>query len=319
MVVSPHFLRDSTSVSGDRLSEVLDLVEVASVLTGGVAASGGWRSRGLISDPVKFFAMVAGRAQLSTDGIDEPIDLRPGDVAILIGRSFVAFEAGEAPHNEVQPESDFSSERFVAANRATDDVLIGGCINLNEAGKALLLDALPPVTHVRASAADSDRLRAALLLAFDEATGNRIGSTFAIRQYSQLVLLELLRAYVNQTDLAPGLLRLLTDERLRTTLDLMHAEPGRAWGLGELARTAAMSRTSFAERFRTVAGIPPLTYLNQWRMLLAQRALRDGAVRVAELATELGYSSESAFSAAFKRVVGESPRSYRLRARQLPG
>jgi AraC-like DNA-binding protein len=295
---------------------VFDLVEVSSVLTGGIAARGGWRSRGPLSDPVKFFAMVAGRAQLATDGIDEPVELQPGDVAILIGRSWVAFEAGEAPRHEVQPESDFSAERFATADRATDDVLIGGCINLNEAGKALLLGALPPVAHLRASAADSDRLRAALLLVFDEATGDRIGSVFAIRQYSQLVLLEVLRAYVDQVALPSGLPRLLTDERLRPTLELMHADPGRGWGLEELARAAAMSRTSFAERFRTVAGVPPLTYLNHWRMLLAQRALRDGAVRVAELAAELGYGSESAFSTAFKRVVGESPRSYRLRARQ---
>jgi len=301
---------------GDRLSEVFDLVEVSSVLTGGIAARGGWWSRGPLSDPVKFFAMVAGRARLTTDGIEEPVELQPGDVAILIGRSWVAFEAGEAPRREIQPESDFSAERFATADRATDDVLIGGCINLNEAGKALLLRALPPVAHVRASAADSDRLRAALLLVFDEATGDRIGSAFAIRQYSQLVLLEVLRAYVDQAALPPGLLRLLTDERLRPALGLMHSDPSRGWGLEELARAAAMSRTSFAERFRTVAGVPPLTYLNRWRVLPAQRALRDGAVRVAELAAELGYGSESAFSTAFKRVVGESPRSYRLRARQ---
>ena len=126
----------------------------------------------------------------------------------------------------------------------------------------------------------------------------------------------MLRAYVDQADLPPGWLRVLADERLRPALSRMHAEPGRPWGLQELARTAAMSRTSFAERFRTVAGIPPLAYLNRWRMLLAQRALRDGDVRVGSLAFDLGYASESAFSTAFKREVGESPLRYRQRLRQ---
>jgi AraC-like DNA-binding protein len=102
---------------------------------------------------------------------------------------------------------------------------------------------------------------------------------------------------------------------LRPALGLMHAEPGRRWGLEELARAAAMSRTSFAERFRTVTGLPPLTCLNRWRMLLAQRALRDGDVRVRSPALELGYASESAFSTAFKREVGESPLRYRYRIR----
>jgi AraC-like DNA-binding protein len=301
---------------GDHLSEVFDLVEVRSVLTGGIAARGGWWSRGPLSDPVKFFAMVAGRAWLTTDGIEEPVALEPGDVAILIGRSWVAFEAGDEPRREVQPESDFSSDRFTTVVRATDDVLLGGCVNLNEAGRALLLGAVPPVAHVRASGDDADRLRAALLRLFDEATDDRLGSAFAIRQYGQLLLLEVLRAYIGQADLPPGLLRLLTDQRLRPALGLMHAEPSRGWSLEELAHAAAMSRTSFAERFREVAGVPPLTYLNRWRMLLAQRALRDGDARVGDLASELGYGSDSAFSTAFKRVVGESPLRYRLRVRE---
>ena len=72
-----------------------------------------------------------------------------------------------------------------------------------------------------------------------------------------------------------------------------------------------MSRTTFAERFRTVAGMPPLTYLKQWRMLLARRALRDRDLPNTALATELGYAFDSAFSTAFKRVVGESPLRYR--------
>ena len=125
----------------------------------------------------------------------------------------------------------------------------------------------------------------------------------------------MLRSYLGQASLPPGWLRVLTDERLRPAVSLMHAEPGRPWRLDELARAAAMSRTSFAERFRDVAGVPPLTYLNGWRMLLAQRALRDGDVRVGSLAASLGYASESAFSTAFKRTLGESPLRYRDRVR----
>lgn len=76
-----------------------------------------------------------------------------------------------------------------------------------------------------------------------------------------------------------------------------------------------MSRTSFAERFRTVAGTTPLAYLARWRMALAQHALRSTDVRVGVLAAELGYASESAFSTAFKREIGEAPLHYRQRLR----
>jgi AraC-like DNA-binding protein len=300
------------------LSGVFDLVAVRGVLTGGVAARGNWWSRGAIDDPVKFFAMVNGRARLSTDGVDGAIDLGPGDVAILSGRSWVAFEAGRAPRREVHPEEDFSSARFTGSDRAADDIVLGGCVDLNEAGRTLLLGSLPPLAHVRASDASgggSDRLYSCLIRLFDEATSGGLGAAFAVRQYGQLLLLEVLRTYVGQAELRPGLLRLLSDERLRPALDRMHADPGRPWGLGELAQSAAMSRTSFAERFREVAGLPPLTYLVRWRMALAQRALCDGDVRVGALAADLGYGSESAFSTAFKRVVGESPLRYRQRVR----
>jgi AraC-like DNA-binding protein len=85
--------------------------------------------------------------------------------------------------------------------------------------------------------------------------------------------------------------------------------------LGELAKAAAMSRTSFAFHFRSIAGVTPLAYLMEWRMRLAERALREGNVAVAVLARSLGYTSESAFSTAFKRVTGAAPKRYRIAAR----
>jgi AraC-like DNA-binding protein len=299
---------------GDQLSEVFDLIEIHGLVSGGFATRGPWVARAPIEDPLKLIAMVYGRARLTTDGMDGPIELEPGDVAILNNRSWIEQEGGtgDGPRQEIRPEENFSL--LADADPGSDDVVIGIAVDLNPAGQALLLQALPAVGHVRTSTAATN-LRGNLERLFDEVTGNRIGSAFAIRQYGQLLLLEVLRAYVGQAELPPGWLRLLADERLRPALRLMHTEPGKPWGLLELARAAAMSRTSFAERFRSVAGQPPLTYLHRWRMLLAQRALRDGEVGIGSLASELGYASESAFSTAFKREVGESPLRYRYRVR----
>ncbi|NEA38726.1 AraC family transcriptional regulator [Streptomyces sp. SID11385] len=302
-------------MAGDALSEVFHLVEIRGLVSGGFAARGPWVARAPLGDPLKLVAMVYGRARLITDGMDGPIGMEPGDVAILNDRSWLRQEGGtgDGPRQEIRPEENFT--RLAGADRGTDDVVIGMAVDLNAAGRALLLRALPPVGHVRASAATATSLRAGLDRLFDEVAADRIGSEFAVRQYGQLVLLEVLRAYIGQTELPPGWLRLLTDERLRPALDLMHASPGKPWSLPELARAAAMSRTSFAERFRTVSGQPPLTYLNRWRILLAQRALRDQDVRIGSLGSGLGYASESAFSSAFKREVGESPLRYRNRVR----
>ena len=288
------------------------------MLSGGLAARGSWTSRATVDDPLKYFAVVCGRVRLTTDGIDDPIELESGDVAILNDRSWLELEScnGVEPRQEVQPEQGLSSIRLMNADPEVDDVVVGGCVDVNAAGRMLLPQALPPVAHVRASVATAGNLRSVLDSLLDEVTGDRMGSAFAVRQLGQLLLLEVLRAFIDQAVPSPGWLQALTDERLSPALRVMHAEPGRSWGLDELAHTASMSRTSFAERFRAVAGAPPLTYLHRWRMLLAQRALHDRDVRVGSLAVELGYGSESAFSTAFKREVGESPLRYRRRVRQ---
>ncbi|MQM27642.1 AraC family transcriptional regulator [Glycomyces albidus] len=305
----------------DHLSQVFDLVEVRGVVSGGFAARGPWGSGGDIGERMKFIAMVSGRAVLRTDGIDVPIVLETGDVAILNGRSWLRLEGGEGdgPRREVEPDFGFGINRQDAVELGTDDLVIGGRVDLNDGGRELLARALPPLAHVRASAAAAPTVRVLLAHLFEEGAADRMGSAFALRQYGQLLLLEVIRSYVDQAELPPGWLRVLTDERLRPALRLMHAEPGTSWGLEALARAAAMSRTSFAERFRALAGVPPLTYLHRWRILLAQRALRDGDVRVGALAFELGYGSESAFSTAFKRETGESPLQYRRRLRDEGG
>jgi AraC-like DNA-binding protein len=301
----------------DQLSDVFELVEVRGLVSGGFVVQGPWVSRATLRETFKFIAMVGGRARLTTDGVDTPIELGPGDVAILNNRSRLELSggSGDGPVREVVPVET----NILDADWDIDDIVIGGRIDLNEAGRTLLGEALPPVAHVRASPTSGANLRGSLHRLFQEVSGNRMGSAFAIRQHAQLVLLEVLRTYVEQSDLPPGWLRVLTDERLRPALTLMHSQPDTLWSLNELAHAAAMSRTAFAERFRAVAGMPPRAYLNRWRMMLAQRALRDADVSVGSLATELGYASESAFSTAFKREVGESPLRYRssIRAQAL--
>ena len=243
--------------------------------------------------------------------------MEAGDVAILNNRQWEALEGGsrEGPRVEFVVHESDPFVQIDGADWADADVIIGGNVDVNAAGDSLFTSALPAIGHVRASA-EASSLHEILNRLVDEVTGNRVGAAFAIRQQGQLMVLEVLRAYIAQsTELAPGWLRVLTDERLRPALERTHAEPGKPWRLDELARASAMSRTSFAERFRTVAGVPPLTYLNSWRMLLAQRALRDGDTRVGALAFELGYTSESAFSNAFKREVGMSPMRYRASVR----
>jgi AraC-like DNA-binding protein len=91
-------------------------------------------------------------------------------------------------------------------------------------------------------------------------------------------------------------------------LEPVFKQPGRDWRLPELAKAVCMSRATFAVHFKAAAGVGPMGYLTEWRMRLAEHALRQNGASIAKLAESLGYASESAFSHAFKRVTGRAPK-----------
>ena len=75
-----------------------------------------------------------------------------------------------------------------------------------------------------------------------------------------------------------------------------------------------MSRSVFADRFSRTVGVAPMEYLTRWRMSVARDALRQGRLRLAEVARRSGYRSVSAFSTAFTRSVGCPPSTFAARA-----
>ena len=303
----------------DRLSEVLDFIEVRSIISGSVAVHGCWESQARIDDDLKFFAVVQGSMKLATDGLGEPLLVEAGDVVVLNGRTWLRLSGGSGAGLPVSidPPASGSLVRVGDGAPGSEDIIMGGRVAVNAAGRDLLQQALPPVAHIRSGTKAAPQLHVLIKRLFEEVSGQRIGSGFAVRQYAQLLLLDVLRVYTDHADLPQGWLKLVADERLRPALSLIHAQPLQPWSLAELARASAMSRTAFTERFREVAGTTPRAYLNSWRMLVAQRELRTGDARIRSLALELGYSSESSFSSAFKASVGESPLRYRDRMRAL--
>ncbi|WP_445144092.1 AraC family transcriptional regulator [Dyella sp. Tek66A03] len=313
-------MRNRSGMKGDPLSDVLKLANVQSVMSGGFAATGDWAIRFPPPDKIKFFAVARGACWLRFEGNDELIRLETGDVFLLAAaRGFVLASDLAVPPLDAKVLFEHRAEAIVAvgnAGEADSDVLqIGGHVRLHPTHGALLADVLPPFIHVHGSAPEARALRWILDQLVLEREGLP-GSAFATAQLAHLLFVQALRAYLAAGgQLRASWLRAATDPRIAPALRLMHGEPGRTWRLEELARAAAMSRTSFASYFRTVAGEAPLTYLARWRMRLAEQVLRRGDAPVAALAQDLGYASESAFSHAFKRIVGLSPKRYVMHIR----
>ncbi|MDN6859183.1 AraC family transcriptional regulator [Pseudomonas sp. CAN2814] len=298
----------------DPLSDFLRVADAQLTVAGGFSAGGEWSLRFPPPAHLKFFALVKGACWLQIDGEAEPVRINEGDVFILCSRqSFVlASDLALTPLDAMQVFSGEANERTATLGSGEDCIQLGGHVRLDPTSEELAFRLLPPVMQVHAGSQQAGRLKWLLDQIVEERTQWRPGVGLVSAQLTQLLFVQTMRAYLEDADSLPcGWLRAASDKRLAPVLGLMHNEPGRAWQLGELAKVAGMSRTSFAVHFKSITGMPPLGYLSQWRMVLAQQALRRRDVTMAELAAELGFASESAFSNAFKRITGSAPRHYR--------
>jgi AraC-like DNA-binding protein len=174
-----------------------------------------------------------------------------------------------------------------------------------------LLEALPVVVRAPVSPA-SWQWMAGLLDAAVEATGHGgAGREAMLAKLAELMFVEALRAHLESLPPdARGWVAGLRDPQVGRALQVIHGHPCEVWNLDALARAVSMSRSSFAERFAAYVGMPPMQYLTRWRLQLASRLLEDGHT-VTRAAAAVGYQSESAFTRAFKRHVGQAPGTWR--------
>lgn len=149
-----------------------------------------------------------------------------------------------------------------------------------------------------------------------EAVASGSGSDVVMARLSDALVTRALRHQVESTD-QDGWLRALGDPPLAVALAALHADLAAPWTLKSLAGAAGLSRATFAARFSTSIGQPPMQYLYRCRMRRAMTLLDAGDATAALVASRVGYGSEAAFSAAFVRYAGVPPGEYRRRARAV--
>lgn len=150
-----------------------------------------------------------------------------------------------------------------------------------------------------------------------EAEHERMGKTAVINHWASIMMIECLRVYIESLpEATENWLKAMKDPFLTKALVAMHEMPNENWTINKLAEVAGMSRSSFAQRFKEVVGIPPLTYLMDYRLRLAARYLRLQQNSISRISGLVGYASDSTFSQAFKRVYGISPKAYRQQYQQ---
>lgn len=299
----------------DPLEDVLALVGATSHMSAAFAAGGRWAVRFDPPAGAKFNSVRRGGCLLWVDGMPDPVNLVEGDCFLLT--SPLAFTLASDPGIPPEPAGPLFAEAAGGVARAGvgDDVfLIGGAFSFTERGRALLLDALPPVIHVPAATPEAATVRWAMGEIDDELRAAPPGGTLVAEHLALVMLVRILRLHLARAAGA-GWPAALADPVLAPALRAMHARPAHPWTVAELARVAAVSRSTLAARFKEVVGRGPLEYLTGWRIELAADRIRRGDDTLSGIARAVGYGSDSALSVAFKRTTGLSPSAYQRAAR----
>ena len=288
----------------DPLAEVVTLLQPAATLSKVVGGAGEWRLRRTDAGQPFYCVVLEGACRLAVAG-HEPIMLTHGDFVLIPAAHDYTFSSVEAPApgHYTEPAMSGGGEVRLGAPEAPRDALflVGQCV-FGSPDAALLVSLLPQLVHVRGEA----RLATLVELVGEETRGTRPARDLVLARLLEVLLIEALRSTTG-TAASPGLLRGLADPRLAAAIRRMHEDPGYAWTVAELAGEAALSRSTFFDRFRRAVGAAPMDYLLTWRMALAQNLLRRRQGGIAEVAKRVGYGSASAFSVAFARHVGVPP------------
>ena len=141
-----------------------------------------------------------------------------------------------------------------------------------------------------------------------EVSAARVGFAGILARLADVVAAMVVRGWVEcACGNASGLVAALRDPRLAGALLALHQQPGRDWTVAQLAEQCNTSRSAFADRFQVTIGMTPLRYVTELRMRLASQWLTLERLPIEEVAQRLGYTSQAAFSRAFKRITGKTP------------
>ena len=310
----------------DALSDLLRVVK----LSGGVfldaeftapwcvaAQAEPWEYRHLMAESarvISFHYVVEGRLFLQT-GAGSPLELRGGSIVLLPRNDAhtLASSEGLRPADQLAPEQpDGGPLRIRHGGGGEKTHVVCGVLG-TDARQHPLLDTLPSTLVLDLNGNPAcEWIATSFRYAAGELTAVRAGSSIALSKLSELLFVEAVRRYLDT--LPPdrrGWLAGLRDPVIGRALALLHSQLARPWTAEELAREVGASRSAFAERFSELMGVPPMKYLTGWRMQVATERLRETQRSMAQIAADVGYESEIAFSRAFKREYSASPAQWR--------
>jgi AraC-like DNA-binding protein/mannose-6-phosphate isomerase-like protein (cupin superfamily) len=260
---------------------------------------------------VSFHIVREGSCWLHVPGRAEPQRLEAGDVLVVPRDVTHALSSAKNP----PPAGKIVMPNKVSLQDASEGVaLLCGYLDIDRASRRMLLSGLPDTLIVRPQSGPLAQQTSDLLqLMFNEAAHHDDGAQAVLDRLADALLLYIIRLCVHQQSTQIGLFAALADAQLGTLVRALCSESERDWSLASMAASVNMSRSAFAARFQELLQQPPIAFLTEWRMRSARNYLQKSRQSTLAIAESCGYSSEAAFSKAFKREEGVGPGEYRRR------
>lgn len=184
-------------------------------------------------------------------------------------------------------------------------------VRIDAFGSKRLLQVLPITIQLDTLVHEDAWLRDTMKCIAREADATRPGSDAIVTRLADVLLIQGIRSWLESADDNQGWLAGLRHPQIGRALVEIHRAPAENWSIKSLADKAGMSRSAFSEKFSRLMGQSAMQYVTDWRMQLARSRLAESNDSLFQVAEQFGYSSEAAFSRAFKRTFGSSPGSVR--------
>lgn len=302
----------------DALTEVLQTMPLHSCFLGRAELSAPWGIRVNSLPHAAFHVVIRGNCWLNVDGLQQPVPLTGGDLVVIpqghghslrhdLNSPVLMLEEVLA----MRPSDRQNIIYFGGGGMAT--TLVCGYFYFEDWGYNPLLAALSPLILIKGEDGRAvEWLDATLQFIACETRSNRPGAETVITRLCDVLFIQSVRAFIaNLKDGDRSWLQALKDPNIGLAVGTIHRYPEVSWTVDSLARQVCMSRSAFAASFKSLVGEPPLHYLTRVRMHKAVSLLRSSRDNLKQIAEQVGYESEAAFSNAFKRWHGKSPGEYR--------
>ncbi len=264
-----------------------------------------------------FHVVVSGECWLRVYPQKESVHLQVGDIVAfpsggahsisdqkdsptLPGDSVVAqIQAGNNPFNITSNEEN---------SGPISNTLMCGAFSYDTSVKHPFIRDLPCFIHIKAAQSNNSSWLKSLIGTLSlEAREMNPGSTVMVDRLTEVLFIELMRHFMQEHAGQQLYLAALSDPQIGKALNLIHEETIATWTVERLGEHVGMSRTAFTDRFANLVGMAPKTYLINWRMQKAKGLLQTGGNSMIDISETAGYSSEAAFSKAFKQFFGQTP------------